>query len=79
MRELQVSDYRLFVTVCHRYLPAADREIDHKVEPADPASASGGRPASGRSRDPRCQAWPYLSAAWQVTGRRPLRPGTVMG
>ena len=33
-RGLQRSDHRLFVTVCHRHLPAADRETNHRIEAA---------------------------------------------
>jgi len=32
MRGLQRTDHRLFVTVCHRQLPAANRETNHRIE-----------------------------------------------
>jgi hypothetical protein len=60
----------LFVTVCHRHLPTADREMNHRLSRQTrhqhrAARAAHGRPAAGRSRDPRCPAYPYLNAAWQ--------------
>ena len=68
MRGLQLADYRLFVTVCHRHLPTADREMNHRLSRQTrhqhPAVRGRPRPA-GRSRDPRCLAYPYLNAAWQ--------------
>ena len=32
MRGLQRTDHKLFVTVCHRHLPAANRETNHRIE-----------------------------------------------
>jgi len=58
MRGLQRTDHKLFVTVCHRQLPAADRETNHRIErscsgvgvaPIEPSghrSALGGCPLS---------------------------------
>ena len=30
-RGLQLADHKLFVTVCHRHLPTADREMNHRL------------------------------------------------
>ena len=63
MRGLQRTDHKLFVTVCHRQLPAADRETNHRIErscsgvgvaPIEPSghrSALGGCPLSPDFRD----------------------------
>jgi hypothetical protein len=69
--------------------PAGSRSRhESPVEPASPASASAGPgcprpagPAARRSRDPRCPAYGYLSAAWQcpVMAGRPGWPGVPAG
>ena len=70
MRGLQLADHRLFVTVCHRHLPTADREMNHRLS----RQTRHQHPAAGRSRDPRCPAYPYLNAARQspVMADRPV-------
>jgi len=56
MRGLQRSDHRLFVTVCHRHLPAADREIDHRLSRQARHRHRAGRAARGRPGDPAIRA-----------------------
>jgi len=34
MRVMQRSDHRLFITVCYSHLPTANRETNHRIEPA---------------------------------------------
>jgi len=66
MRGLQPSDDRLFVTVCHRHLPAAGREMNHGLSRQTRHQHRPARAAQGRPGDPaiRCQACPYPGAAW---------------
>ena len=47
MRGLQLADHRLFVSVGHRHLPTADREMNHRLSRQTrhqhPARAAHGR------------------------------------
>jgi hypothetical protein len=67
---LRQADHRLSVTVCHRHPPTADREMNYRLS----RQTRHQHPAAGRSRDPRCPAYPYLNAARQspVMADRPV-------
>src|SRR6516225_16053 len=67
MRGLQLADHRLFITVCHRHLPTANREMNHRLS----RQTRHQRPVAGRSRDPRSPAYAYLT--------RRLPRGTARG
>ena len=49
MRGLQLADYRLFVTVCHRHLPTADREMNHRLSRQTRHQHPAARAAHGRA------------------------------
>ena len=67
LRGLQLADHRLFITVCHRHLPTANREMNHRLS----RQTRHQRPVAGRSRDPRSPAYAYLT--------RRLPRGTARG
>ena len=48
MRGLQLADHRLFVTVCHRHLPTADREMNHRLSRQTRHQHPAARAARGR-------------------------------
>src|SRR6516165_6593701 len=59
LRGLQLADHRLSITVCHRHLPTASREMNHRLG----RQTRHQRPVAGRSRDPRSPAYAYLDTA----------------
>ena len=56
---LQLADHKLFITARHRHLPAASREMNHRLS----RQTRHQRPVAGRSRDPRSPAYAYLDTA----------------
>ena len=64
---LQLADHKLFITARHRHLPAASREMNHRLS----RQTRHQRPVAGRSRDPRSPAYAYLT--------RRLPRGTARG